>query len=65
MNVVCVNCATDTGRFVNSNYGGCSVDAGWLAVPGSADGVCTWEDDEESFPDIRYSRLKTKDQADT
>lgn len=55
----------DRGWFVNSNYGGCSVDAGWLAIAGAADGVCTWEDSEEQFPDIRYSRLKTKDEADT
>lgn len=55
----------DRGWFVNSNYGGCSVDAGWFAIAGSSDGVCDWEDVEEEFPDIRYSRKKTKDQADT
>lgn len=39
--------------------------SGWLVVAGKADGVCTWEDVEESYPDIRYSRLNTKDEANT
>lgn len=52
-----------TAGFMSDSSTKCCV--GWVVVAGKSDGVCDWEDVEESYPDIRYSRLNTLDQADT
>ncbi|KAI8521502.1 hypothetical protein Bbelb_012560 [Branchiostoma belcheri] len=47
--------------YINRNYGGCPVDAGWLMVADEGpDGVCTWERaPEDQLPLIMFSKLDT------
>ncbi|XP_019635250.1 PREDICTED: uncharacterized protein LOC109478233 [Branchiostoma belcheri] len=47
--------------YINRNYGGCPVDAGWLMVADEGpDGVCTWERaSEDQLPLIMFSKLDT------
>ncbi|XP_072026283.1 uncharacterized protein [Amphiura filiformis] len=46
--------------FINSYYGGCGVDNGWLCVKDEPN-TCTWEQPQpgESYPFILYSRATT------
>merc|ERR1711907_590479 len=44
--------------FANSNYGGCSVDAGWMVVAGRDNG-CDWEAWYD-VPDVMYSTASGK-----
>ncbi|XP_078579894.1 A disintegrin and metalloproteinase with thrombospondin motifs 20-like [Branchiostoma floridae x Branchiostoma japonicum] len=47
--------------YINRNYGGCGVDAGWLMVADEGpDGVCTWErTSEDNAPLIMFSKQDT------
>jgi len=40
--------------FINSYYGGCNVDSGWLCVVGRETG-CDWEERESGTPDVMYA----------
>ncbi|CAH1246490.1 ADAMTS16 [Branchiostoma lanceolatum] len=47
--------------YINHNYGGCNVDAGWLMVADEGpDGVCSWEKTpEDQAPLIMFSQVNT------
>ena len=60
---------TTNGRefFVNGNYGGCTVDSGWMVLDNEAADPCTWETDnngQSGAIDILYSPLTTESNAD-
>ena len=47
----------DRNFFINKNYGGCTVDAGWLVVISGKDDNCAWAQGE--FISIKYARRTT------
>ncbi|XP_038065886.1 uncharacterized protein LOC119735979 [Patiria miniata] len=53
----------DRRFFINNNYGGCSIDQGWLVVTESNSGTdCEWErpSEEHPYPIIHYSKSASK-----
>lgn len=53
--------------FVNANYGGCQVDAGWLVLDDETSDPCTWETQNNGPSgsiDILYSPDTTYSNAD-
>lgn len=50
--------------FANSQYGGCSVDGGWLVVAGRDANACAWEE-KFTYPDVMYSTGTTESTADS
>ena len=44
--------------FINRQYGGCAVDAGWLMIGGIIDGGCAWES-RFSGNSFQYSNIGT------
>lgn len=53
--------------FVNGNYGGCTVDSGWMVLDNEAADPCTWEtanNGDSGAIDILYSPLTTESPAD-
>ena len=55
-------------RFVNANYGGCSVDAGWMVLDDETSDPCDWETNNNNGDtgsiDILYSPKTTYSNAE-